>query len=43
MKRLACGMLVTAALAASGKDFPLEFKTLKPEEIKTFPGAFSMH
>jgi hypothetical protein len=33
-------MLVTAALAAPGKDFPLEFKTLKPEEIKTFPGVF---
>jgi hypothetical protein len=40
MKRLACMMLVGAALAAPAKDFPLEFKTLKPEEVKAFPGAF---
>jgi len=33
-------MLVAAALAAPAKDFPLEFKTLKPEEVKAFPGAF---
>ena len=40
MKTPACVMLVAAALAAPAKDFPFEFKTLKPEEVKTFPGVF---
>ncbi len=41
MKTFACVTLVGVALAAPATDFPLEFKTLKPEEVKTFPGAFS--
>jgi len=35
------GALATAlACSASAADFPLEFKTLKPDEVKTFPGVF---
>ncbi len=36
-----CVLVAAAALSAPAEDFPLEFKTLKPEEVKTFPGAFS--
>ncbi|MGA2660196.1 MAG: hypothetical protein ABSH34_22075 [Verrucomicrobiota bacterium] len=35
-----CVLMAAAALSAPAEEFPLEFKTLKPEEVQTFPGAF---
>ncbi len=39
-----CGvMALTAALTASAEDFPLEFKTMKAQDVMAFPGGYGTY